>query len=792
MFDLFNLGKKSKKKIKLNIKKRHTKKNKKGGRNPKSKSTYSPSDPQNKLLAKASVNRKDTRRNNIFKDKTPEVEKNNHSISYLNSVSKKGGNPPPISEEQQRQRKAIQQITRRTMLTPEEREIMEKKLQEMSAPYIELKNSNRDTTDYAGNNVIREQNISEIKSLAREINENNQRIIARQIAKDTVKSLSKRGGKNKTRKRGGSESDISTGSKHNTPPSLLYMLQEGEMDKFKKDIAVKSEEVKEKMRNAIRKETEKDLESNPQFKSKYVNEKIKYLKKFFKDADQKTLIEIAQQEVDDDLKSPNSAISLEIKKTINDNVENNELFKKMIDSIDDNDPISSATAAVNTATHGIQDNILDRTFRVHKLDDELEKVNDIEELQKIIGKLESLKKKHDDDLENVEYSRKKIKSAYLSSPIKYVPKSEQGRQGRIKDMMEKSEAYQQQNQIKNNVIDQSTELNEQLKKEESLFNEMFSKISKKSIQMQSIDDLMQDLGLDNESITPSSKSPSKKKKGNNNKLKKKGGSGENPNFIMNPKSEFFNYTNYLSHTPSSSSSSRSPELQVEKPNNNEENREKFIKNLQILKVMEKLRYEPELEGHKISDEQLRIMAEEIVEGETNIDYIANEIHQTTIQLDLLIDSIRQAELVFKDKLEELKKHPETIICEKDKDESIRSTDYDEYKKQLDTIKKTKQKVIKEDELIMADIYRTNAEFDFNQNYSKKRDEYTNKKKILIDAADEFIQMAEPELDFMKQLQFKKENDITLAHQNELLALIAEEESSPKSPKKKKNKSRKKK
>ena len=42
MFDLFNLGKKSKKKIKLNIKKRHTKKNKKGGKNPKSKSTYSP------------------------------------------------------------------------------------------------------------------------------------------------------------------------------------------------------------------------------------------------------------------------------------------------------------------------------------------------------------------------------------------------------------------------------------------------------------------------------------------------------------------------------------------------------------------------------------------------------------------------------------------------------------------------------------------------------------------------------------------------------------------------------
>ena len=38
---------------------------------------------------------------------------------------------------------------------------------------------------------------------------------------------------------------------------------------------------------------------------------------------------------------------------------------------------------------------------------------------------------------------------------------------------------------------------------------MFSKISKKSIQMQSIDDLMQNLGLDDESESPNSKSSKK-------------------------------------------------------------------------------------------------------------------------------------------------------------------------------------------------------------------------------------------------------------------------------------------
>ena len=42
---------------------------------------------------------------------------------------------------------------------------------------------------------------------------------------------------------------------------------------------------------------------------------------------------------------------------------------------------------------------------------------------------------------------------------------------------------------------------------------MFSKINEKSIQEQSIDDLMQNLGLDDESNSPSLKSPSKKKKG---------------------------------------------------------------------------------------------------------------------------------------------------------------------------------------------------------------------------------------------------------------------------------------
>lgn len=782
MFDLFNLGKKSKKKIKLNIKKRHTKKNKKGGRNPKSKSTYSPNDNQIKLLAKASNNRKYTRRNKAFNDKTPEVEKNNHSISYLNSVSKKGGNPPPISDEE---RRAIQKITGRTMLTPEQSKKIEQQLQEISAPFFESRNNYIE--DYSVNNRKDNYNRSVIEKLQNEIRENNERIRARIIAKATVKSLSKRGGKNKTRKRGGSESDISTGSKHNTPPNLLAMLQEGEIDKFRKDIAVKSEEVKEKMRNAIRKETEKDLESNPQFKSKYVNEKIKYLKKYFKDADQKTLIEIAQQEVDDDLKSPNSAISLEIKKTINDNVENNELFKKMIDSIDDNDPISSATAAVNTATHGIQDNILDRTFRVHKLDDELEKVNDIEELQKIIGKLEYLKKLHDDDLENVESSRKKIKSAYLSSPIKSVPKSEQGRQSRIKDMMEKSEAYQQQNQIKNNVIDQSTELHDELKNEESMFNEMFSKISKKSIQMQSIDDLMQNLGLDDEPNSPSLKSPSKKKKG-----KKRGGSGEDPYFIIKPESEFRPYTNNFSYTPSSSSSSTSPELEFQQQNNNEENRRRIVKEMQILKIIERLKDDPEIKGRKdITDEKLHNTAREIVENHYDINYIANEIHQTTEKLEVSIDSIRQAELVFKDKLQELEEHPETIICEKDIDKhgSITSTDYDEYKKQLDTIKKIKEEVIKEDKDVMADINRADETFELNQNYYEKRDKYLNKIKILIDAADEFIQMVEPELPNIKKLQFKKENDIALALGD---ALIAEEKSSSKSPKKKKNKSKKKK
>lgn len=778
MFDLFNLGKKSKKKIKINIKKRHTKKNKKGGKNPKSKSTYSPNDNQIKLLAKASNNRKYTRRNDIFKDKTPEVEKNN-SISYLNSVSKKGGNPPPISEEQQqKQRRAIQQITGRTMLTPKQSKEIEQKLQEMSAEHFESSNSNRDTTDYAGNKVIRELNISEIESLTREINERNEIIKARKIAKFAAPP--KRGGKNKTRKRGGSETDISTGSKHNTPPSLRATLEEGLMDQFRQEMTVKTDEVKEKMINAIRKETEKKL------KSEYMNEKIKYLKNIFKDAHPNDLKEIAEQLVDEDLESPYSAISLEIEKQTYENVENNELFKKMIDSIDDNDPTSSATAAVNTATRGIQDNILDRTFRVQKLDDKLEKVNNIKEVQKITRDLEKLKKFHDDDLKNVEVSRKKLKSAYLSSSIKSVPRSEQGKQSIFKDMMEKNEMYQHQNQIKNSVIDQSTELHEQLKKEERLFNEMFSKISDKSMDMQSIDDLMQNLGLDNEFNSPSLKSPSKKKKD-----KKRGGSDPDQYYVMRPKSVFRPYTNDFSDTPSSSSSSTSHELEFQQQNNNEENRERIVKQMQILKVIEKLRYEPELKGQNISEEQLRIMAEEIVKGETDIDYITNEIHQTTIQLDVLIDSIRQAILVFKDKLEELEKHPETIICKNDLHASIKSTDYDEYKKQLDTIKKTKEKVMKEDEFIIADIDRVDHTFELNLNYSEKRDEYLKQVKILIDSADEFIQMVEPKLDLIQKLQFKKENDIAEKNENELLALIAEEKKNDK-PESSKNKTKKKK
>ena len=440
-------------------------------------------------------------------DKTPKVEKNNHSISYLKSLSKKGGSEPDETDTERliNERKRIGEITGRTLISREESREIEKKLQEMSAKYI---NSYRDTTDYAENNKIYAKNNDEISSLIKEIKDNNNRIKAREIAK--IAASPKIREQTPTRKRGGSESDISTGSKHNTPPSLLATVDRGLMDQFRQEMTVKADEVKEKMINAIRKETEKKL------KSKYMDEKIKYLKKnIFKDANQNDLKEIAEQSVDEDLENPYSAISLEIEKQTYENMENNELFKKMIDSIDNNDPTSSATAVVNTATRGIQDNILHRAFRVQQLDDLLEKVNNIEELQIITRELENLKKFHDDDLENVEFSKKKkkIKSTYLSSPSRSMPKSKQGRQSRIKDMMEQSEMYQQQSEIKNSVIDQSTKLHEQLKNEESLFNEMFSKINKKSIQEQSIDDLMQNLGLDDETNSPSLKSPLKKKKG---------------------------------------------------------------------------------------------------------------------------------------------------------------------------------------------------------------------------------------------------------------------------------------
>ena len=59
--------------------------------------------------------------------------------------------------------------------------------------------------------------------------------------------------------------------------------------------------------------------------------------------------------------------------------------------------------------------------------------------------------------------------------------------------------------------------------------------------------------------------------------------------------------------------------------------------------------------------------------------------------------------------------------------------------------------MEEDQFIMKDIYRLRDEFDFNQNYSEKRDKYLNKIKIFIDAADEFIQMVEPELPNMKEI-----------------------------------------
>jgi len=296
-------------------------------------------------------------------------------------LSKKGGSEPDetYTDKLMNERKGIERITGRTLKSPEESRAIEKNLQEISAKYIRP----RDTTNYVGNNEIYAFNKGQISSLINEIKENNERITARQIAK--IAASPKIREQTQTRKRGGSESDISTGSKHNTPPSLLATVDRGLMDQFRQEMTVKADEVKEKMINAIRKETEKKL------KSEYVNEKIKYLKKFFKDIDQKTLKEIAEQLVDEDLESPYSAISLEIEKQTYENLENNELFKKMIDSIDNNDPTSSATAVVNTATRGIQDNILHRAFRVQQLDDQLEKVNNIEELQKITRKLENLK-----------------------------------------------------------------------------------------------------------------------------------------------------------------------------------------------------------------------------------------------------------------------------------------------------------------------------------------------------------------------------------------------------------------
>ena len=126
--------------------------------------------------------------------------------------------------------------------------------------------------------------------------------------------------------------------------------------------------------------------------------------------------------------------------------------------------------------------------------------------------------------------------------------------------------------------------------------------------------------------------------------------------------------------------------------------------MQILKIIERLRDDPELKGKGITKEQLHNTAREIVENHYDINYIANEIHQTTEKLEVSIDSIRQAELVFKDKLQELEEHPETIICEKDIDKhgSITSTDYDEYKKQL-YYKENKEEVTKEDKDVMADI-----------------------------------------------------------------------------------------
>ena len=226
---------------------------------------------------------------------------------------------------------------------------------------------------------------------------------------------------------------------------------------------------------------------------------------------------------------------------------------------------------------------------------------------------------------------------------------------------------------------------------------------------------------------------------------------------MKPESEFRPYTDNFSYTPSSSSSSTSPEFEFQQQNNNEENRRRIVKEMQILKIIERLRDDPELKGKGITKEQLHNTAREIVENHYDINYIANEIHQTTEKLEVSIDSIRQAELVFKDKLQELEEHPETIICEKDIDKhgSITSTDYDEYKKQLDTIKKIKEEVIKEDKDVMADIKRADNTFELNLNYSEKEMNILNKIKILIDSADEFIQMVEHELPNIKNYNLKR-------------------------------------
>lgn len=65
--------------------------------------------------------------------------------------------------------------------------------------------------------------------------------------------------------------------------------------------------------------------------------------------------------------------------------------------------------------------------------------------------------------------------------------------------------------------------------------------------------------------------------------------------------------------------------------------------MQILKIIERLKDDPD-----ITEEKLHNTARKIVEDNDNIHYIADNIHKTTEQLEVSIDSIRQAIRFFQD------------------------------------------------------------------------------------------------------------------------------------------------